>query len=567
MIRIAGRYRPSSYFPGFSSRPAKYRSGLFLGGTVFLLLLLVPGSRSVLALSGTGNDPVLLSIAVTPADASIFPDRAQQFTATGTYSDGRTHDLTRRATWSSSVPAVATINRVGAASARAVGRTTIEAALGAINGSATLNVVIAATFVLTGSMSAPLSAQTATLLNNGMVLVAGGDGCCGAVATAELYDPATGSFTPTGSLQTARDSHTATLLNNGMVLIAGGGDSNGDPTASGELYDPATGTFSYTGSMITARTSDTATLLNNGIVLIAGGVNIVNGFSILATAELYDPATGTFTPTGSLNTARLNHTATLLNNGMVLIAGGLSFNSQNGDFYPAAAELYDPATGTFTDTGSLNTPREVQTATLLNNGMVLIAGGSGGDSAELYNPVTGSFTSTGSMNAPLRPATLLNNGMVLMAGGPFGAEPTAELYNPTTETFAPTSNSINSGTTECTATLLNSGIVLITSCDTGTAELYEPVLCPPPDLKSIAITPTTSTLSPGATQRFVAMGTFSDGTTQQLASVTWFSSNPAVAEISNDASNHGTALAIARGEVIIAAHAGWVWGWAWLRVQ
>ena len=140
MIRIPGRYRPSSYFPGFSSRPAKYRTGLFLGGTVFLLFLLVPGSRSVLAQSGTGNDPVLLSIAVTPADASIFPDRMQQFTATGTYSDGRTHDLTRRVTWSSSAPDVATISREGLARTVGEGQTTIEAALGAINGSTTLNV-------------------------------------------------------------------------------------------------------------------------------------------------------------------------------------------------------------------------------------------------------------------------------------------------------------------------------------------------------------------------------------------------------------------------------------------
>ena len=142
MIRIPGRYRPSSYFPSFSSRPAKYRTGLFLGGTALLLLLLVPGSRSVFAQSGTGTGPVLLSIAVTPANASILPNRIQPFTATGTYSDGSTHDLTTRVTWSSSVPDVATINRVGVARAVAVGQTTIEAALGAINGSTTLNVML-----------------------------------------------------------------------------------------------------------------------------------------------------------------------------------------------------------------------------------------------------------------------------------------------------------------------------------------------------------------------------------------------------------------------------------------
>jgi hypothetical protein len=511
-----------------------------------------------------------VSIAVTPANASILPDRDIQFTATATYSDESTDDLTSSVTWSSSVPAAATINRVGAATARAVGRTTIEAALGAINGSATLNVVIAATFHLTGSMIAERAAQTATLLNNGMVLIAGGFGQDNLVATAELYNSATGTFTPTGSLNAARYAQTATLLNNGMVLIAGGADFDSDPIAGGELYDPATGTFTPTGSLQTPRVSHTATLLSNGMVLIAGGVNILNGFSVLATAELYDPATGIFTPTGSLNTARLNHTATLLNNGMVLIAGGLGFNFQNGDFFRAAAELYDPATGTFTYTGSLNTPREWQTATLLNNGTVLIAGGYNGSaltSAELYNPATGSFTPTGSMNAPPQTATLLNNGMVLMAGGLYSGSATGELYDPTTETFAPTSSSVNSGSSECTATRLDNGMVLITSCYTGTAELYEPSSCPPPDLESIAITPATSILSPGETQRFIATGKFSDGSTQQLASVTWSSSNRAVAQISNDASNPGTALAIAPGTFMIEASAVWVRGSAWLTVK
>ena len=165
MINIPGRFRPSTYFPNFSLRPAKYRTGLFLGGTVFLLLVLVSGSRSVVAQSGTGTDPTLVSIAVTPANAEIFPDRWQQFTATGTYSDGSAHDLTRRATWSSSAPDVATISWGGLAWAVGVGQTTIEAAVGSINGSTTLNV---ASFILTGSMETGRYAYSATLLNNGM---------------------------------------------------------------------------------------------------------------------------------------------------------------------------------------------------------------------------------------------------------------------------------------------------------------------------------------------------------------------------------------------------------------
>ena len=577
MIRIPGCYRPSSYFP--SSRLVKYRTGLFVGGTALLLLLLVPGSLRVFARSGTGTSPALVSIAVTPANASILPDRDIQFTATATYSDGSTHDLTSRVTWSSSVLAVATINRVGGATARAVGQTTIEAALGAINGSATLNVVLGGTFDLTGSINENPYMQSATLLSNDMVLVAGGDGSMIEVLdSAQLYNPATGTFTYTGSLNTARYAHTATLLNNGWVLIAGGvnaatsyipprGPGN---IASTELYNPATGIFTPTGSLNTARSGHTATLLHNGMVLIAGGIGS-NGNS-LANAELYDPVTGFFTATGSLNTPRWGPTATLLDNGTVLIAGG--YNSAGG--YAADAELYNPATGTFSyTTGSLNTARAWHTATLLNDGTVLIAGGYDSywlDSAELYNPATETFTPTGNMTTVrwLQTATLLNNGMVVIAGGwaPVFTAST-EVYDPSTATFTPAGN-MNTARADDTATLLNNGMVLMAGGDWGggsSAELYEPVLCPPADLESIAITPATSTLSPGETQRFIAMGKFSDGTTQQLASVIWSSSNPAVAQISNDASNPGVGLAVAAGTVMIEASAVWVRGSAWLTVK
>src|SRR4051812_39514257 len=138
------------------------------------------------------------------------------------------------------------------------------------------------------------------------------------------------SWTPTGSLNTARDSHTATLLPNGMVLVAGG---FGPVRASAELYDPASGTWMPTGSLNTARAQHTATLLPNGMVLVAGGFD--SNVNVSASAELYDPASGTWTPTGNLNMARTSHTATLLPNGMVLVAGGFGVS---GDL--ASAELY-----------------------------------------------------------------------------------------------------------------------------------------------------------------------------------------------------------------------------------
>jgi hypothetical protein len=144
--------------------------------------------------------------------------------------------------------------------------------------------------------------HTATLLQNGMVLVAGGFNSTGSSASAELYDPARGTWTATGSLNTARYYHTATLLQNGMVLVAGGSDGTGS-SASAELYDPTTGVWTATGNLNVGRNVHSATLLQNGMVLVAGGVHVAEGHPkrILASAELYDPASGTWTATGNLN--------------------------------------------------------------------------------------------------------------------------------------------------------------------------------------------------------------------------------------------------------------------------
>jgi Galactose oxidase, central domain len=206
------------------------------------------------------------------------------------------------------------------------------------------------------------------------------------VAGLMLVRPCVGApfqFEETGSLATARDDHTATLLPNGKVLVAGGSNNNGVNFASAELYDPATGTWTKTGSLTAGRTRHTATLLPNGKVLVAGGYDVFG--NPFASAELYDPASGTWTETGSLATRRSLHTATLLPNGKVLVAGGYGLF---GDHYLTSAELYDPASGTWTATGSLNMARYNHTATLLPNGKVLVAGGLAGGylaSAELYD--------------------------------------------------------------------------------------------------------------------------------------------------------------------------------------
>jgi WD40 repeat protein len=292
------------------------------------------------------------------------------------------------------------------------------------------------TWADTGSMSDLRYDHTATLLNNGKVLVVGGSILFTTHASTELYDPATGNWTATGNLNNARRGHTATLLPDGKVLVAGGffdlpgTTTGGSSISSAELYDPATGTWTLTGTLANARSYHTATLLPNGKVLVAGGYDPYRA-GILKGAELYDPATGTWTATGSLGYQRAFHQAVLLPTGKVLVAGGENINS--GTF---TSELYDPGTGTWAMTGNL-AHGGYSTATLLPKGRVLVAGGySGGiySSAELYDPASGTWTATGSLifSRVRHTATLLPDGTVLVAGGAVpgtnSTRLTAELY-------------------------------------------------------------------------------------------------------------------------------------------
>jgi N-acetylneuraminic acid mutarotase len=277
--------------------------------------------------------------------------------------------------------------------------------------------------------------QTATLMNDGKVLVVGGFNAT-ALKTAQLYDPDTETWSLSGSIATPRFHHTATLLTDGKVLIAGGQDNNLRELASTELYDPATGSWTTVSPLVKARGYHVATLLLDGKVLVAGGTIAAGGIGKeLASAELYDPATGSWSRTGSMKSARVRPSMTLLKNGQALVVGGQNF-TPHGD--PASAELYDPASGTWKAAGFLPEVRWGHTATLLNNGTVLVAGGITSaitNAADIFNPKDRTWTPTGSLVTPrmLHTATLLNDGRVLIANGAGPGGPalaTAELGVP-----------------------------------------------------------------------------------------------------------------------------------------
>ena len=330
------------------------------------------------------------------------------------------------------------------------------------------------TFAQTGSMAVARTSHAATRLDDGRVLVTGGsDG-----TTAELYDPVTGTFTPAGTMTSARSSHTATRLSGGQVLVTGGTGSGNVALSSAELYDPATGTFRAVSGLNVARSNHTATTLVNGQVLIVGSLTGD------ATAERYDPTTMTFTMAASAMQARAFHTATLLFDGRVLIAGGIGAGTSAELFGTATGVVTTPVVsgglplqGVFRVGRDMTTTRQNHTATLLSDGRVLIAGGlGGGASTELFDAESEVFFAVGGMTAERREhtATLLSDGRVLVAGG-IGAGSTAELFDPITETFTATGGMMAARSSH-TATALSDGRVLIAGgIGAGTiAELFDP---------------------------------------------------------------------------------------------
>jgi hypothetical protein len=286
-------------------------------------------------------------------------------------------------------------------------------------------------------------------------------------------------FKATGTMTTARESHAATRLASGKVLVTGG--YSGQATLrSAEVYDPATGTFTATGgTMTTARQGHSAALLADGKVLVVGGYS---GTAYLASAETYDPATGTFTAvTSVLPEARADFAAITLAGGKVLIAGG-NRGSGTAGVYLSTAALFDPVASTFAATGSMSSQRSEPAAVLLQGGLVLVAGGRSSvgvsASAELFDPAgaggAGTFASTGSMTSAreLQTATLLANGSVIVTGGQnaSGDLQTADLYGPAAGTFLAT-GAMGTRRAFQTASLLPNGKVLVAGGSSGASVL------------------------------------------------------------------------------------------------
>jgi hypothetical protein len=426
-----------------------------------------------------------------------------------------------------------------------------------------------------GLMTSPREGASATRLLIGSVLITGGMAQSGILNNAEVYSPISQTFAANGTMNVARWLHTATLLNDGTVLIAGGSDlANEETLDTAEIYDPMAGTFTLlTSTLNTARVGHTATLLNNGQVLIVGGYD--PDFGLIADAELYDPPTQTFIDLGDTNSPRYQHTATMLQNGKVLIAGGDADPAPNAAFN--SAELFDPVAQVFTSVPvPMTAMREGHAAALLNNGQVLITGGdlpgTGSlSSAEVYDPTSNTFAAlTSTMTVPriTHAMNLLNGGKVLITGGATDASgsstplSSAEVYDPASQTFTATS-SMTSVRDRQSTSLLNDGTVLVDGGTDGvnilnTAELY--MTSQLKGLASITIAPASPTIGLGLQQAFTAVGTFGDGSSQNLASAIWSSSNAGVATVTNDSTDFGSAASLAQGTTTISAAASGITG-------
>jgi uncharacterized protein YjdB len=444
----------------------------------------------------------LNSIEVSPQGGQFIVGEQQAFTATAHFQDGSTGDVSSFIRWQSSAPQVASVDETGSAEALAVGTSTITAAYSTYSGTSDFQVVavrldafaiapmelttgigIAQRPRATGSYSDGSTRDITDLVtwSTNDAQVASVDAHSGVISGVALgstvidasVDALVGSVTvdvtangvsAAPSISGPRRSHSATLLTNGKVLIVG---SEGDPTdRTAELYDPATATWTSAGTMANWHGVHEAILLADGRVLIVGGIG--SGPAV-PFAELYDPMANQWSPAMTMALPRTSHTATLLSNGTVLVVGG---NEGLGPVYTSTV-LYDPATNTWSERASLGTPRKNHAATRLSNGKVLVTGGwdaigpvpvsSVTATAELYDPAANTWAPVASMShARLgHTATLLSDGRVLVVGGTNAIDLlAAEIYDPVSNTWSP-AGTMTTPRMRHTPVLLPNGLVMV----------------------------------------------------------------------------------------------------------
>jgi Bacterial Ig-like domain (group 2)/Kelch motif/Galactose oxidase, central domain len=395
--------------------------------------------------------------------------------------------LSRLITWSSSAASIASVSASGIVTGVAPGSAQIRATSDGKFAEIAVT-VRPLPWSLTGSLATGRTLLTLTVLANGSVLAVGGQ-VLGVpfetIRTSELYDPAAGTWASTGSLTTGRANHIAIRLQNGKVLVAGGYMLQPSTRlASAELYDPATGTWSATGSMLEARDLAAAALLPDGRVLVTGGSATGTNLDALATTEIYNPASGTWSRAANMSVARGGHTATALSNGRIVVVGGAS-GTYGAPTLHTSAEVFDPATAAWTATGGVSIGRGFHRSVALTNGRMLMTGGSDFVSSvfastDIYDVSTGVWTAstplvTGRIS---HSATVLATGNALIAGG--GAASvlaSAELFDVTGGRWTSAGDMRIPRSNHAAALLLNGKVLVVGGQGVGastSAEIYDP---------------------------------------------------------------------------------------------
>ncbi len=313
------------------------------------------------------------------------------------------------------------------------------------------------------------SSHSALLLDDGTVLVVAGRGKGGPRGPrlfpfTEVYDPAIGEWADSGELDEEREFFTLIALSDGRILAAGGTNIQLDTTQTAEVRDPDTGEWSPVGKMSTGRERGVAVLLKDGTVFYTGGKN--KNLRDQDSSEIFDSATDEWTDAAPMSQARSIHTATVLADGRVLVVGG---GKPDGPYF-ATAEVYDPASDSWTSTGSMRLPRILHTATLLTDGRVLVVGGKGEpepdidstirQTSEVWDPKTGEWSPAGSMaeGRAEHTATLRQDGTVLVIGSL--NKGTSEIYDPATDTWYD-SATMAEARYRHTATVLRDGSIFV----------------------------------------------------------------------------------------------------------